>query len=219
MTKILAFTGSPRKNGNSKIMLNHFLKGAEADIAKVEIIDPYKININHCLGCLKCNIIKKCVQKNDEWNILSAKILAADVIVFASPVYFHHFPAPIKTILDRFRSFVKITMTENGLIHSPWQQWNKKFVLLLSMGTVEDSDAQPIIDLFDFLKDMLGENNSVYTIKAKRIAIANQILFDEEKLKILYSKLKLPQKLIEKDYQNNQFVLNKCFNLGQKLSQ
>jgi len=136
MKKILAFRGSPRKKGNSTLMLNSFIDGVNNDLYEYEIIDPYKIDINYCLGCLQCNVTKKCIQKNDYWDELSEKILAADIIVFASPVYFHHFPAALKLILDRFRSFVKITMIKDGLIHVPWQEWKKKFVLLLSMGTV-----------------------------------------------------------------------------------
>lgn len=217
MKKILAFKGSPRNNGNSTIMLNNFIDGAKSNNSEIEIIDPYKTNVNFCLGCLKCNVTKKCIQQNDDWEELSQKILDADVLVFASPVYFHHFPAPMKIILDRFRSFVNITITETGLIHTPWHYWDKKFVLLLSMGTIEDVDAQPLIDLFEFLREFLGLQNSLDVIKAKRVAMAKQIAYDEEKLKFLYTKLKLSDELAQKDFKMNQIILQKCFELGKRI--
>ncbi|MEA3450682.1 MAG: flavodoxin family protein [Bacteroidota bacterium] len=218
MKKILAFRGSPRKKGNSTLMLDSFIKGINNELYELEIIDPYKININYCLGCLKCNVTKKCIQKNDDWDELSQKLLDADIIVFASPVYFHHFPAALKLILDRFRSFVKITMIKDGLIHIPWQEWKKKFVLLLSMGTVEDVDAQPIIDLFEYLREILGKENTVDVIKAKRVALAQQIAFPEDVLKRLYPKLDLNEDLAEEDFVRNKENLDKCFNLAKNLT-
>jgi len=218
MKKVLAFKGSPRNNGNSTILLDRFLKGSQTNNAIVEQIDAYKININYCRGCLRCNVLRRCMIENDDWQELSKKILDADIIIFATPVYFHHLPAPLKIILDRFRSFMHIMMNENGLVHTPWVKWNKDFVLLLSMGTVEDEDAQPIIDLFDFVRKSLGEHNRVYTIKAKRVAMEKQVALPEEKLAILYKKLRLPQKLVHTDYLENQEVLKNAFDLGKKLT-
>lgn len=218
MKKILALIGSPRTNGNSRIMLKHFLKGAKTNNAIIEEVDAYKININYCQGCLRCNVLRRCQIENDDWQELSKKIIESDILVFATPVYFHHLPAPLKAIIDRFRSFMHITMTEDGLIHKPWHQWNKDFVLLLSMGTIQDTDAQPILDLFEFMRKELGKGNEVHTIKSKRVALAKQIELPENKLAILYKKLHLPEHLLHSDYLNNQKVLIDAYNLGVKLT-
>lgn len=218
MKKILAFKGSPRINGNSRIMLEHFVKGAKINDAVIEEIDVYKINITYCHGCLRCNVLRRCQIENDDWQELSKKILEADILVFASPVYFHHLPAPLKMIIDRFRSFMHIMMTEDGLIHTPWQEWDKDFVLLLSMGTIQDIDAQPIVDLFEFMRKELGMKKGIHTIKSKRLAMAKQIELPEKKLSILYKKLRLPEHLVPSDYLNNQKVLEDAYNLGVELT-
>jgi multimeric flavodoxin WrbA len=217
MKKILAFRGSPRRKGNSSIMLEYFVQSAKENNAQVEIIDPYKIDIDYCQGCLMCNVKHKCINEKDDWQELSKKILEADIIVFATPVYFHHLTAALKKILDRFRSFVHIKMTETGLIHTPYAEWEKKFVLLLSMGTVEDVDAQPILDLFDFIIKFLGNKSKLYYIKGKRLALAKQIVKNKDYLEILYPKLELPKELAQRDYENNQKILEQCKQLAKEL--
>ncbi len=219
MKKIVAFRGSPRPQGNSSLLLQSFIDGAKKNNAEILLINAYKANINYCMGCLRCNILGHCSIETDDWKDISSKILDADVLVFASPIYFHHISAPLKKILDRFRSFVKIQMTETGLIHTPWQKWDKDLVLLLSMGTSEDIDAQPVIDLFGYIREFLGENNRLHYILGKRLAMAKQITMPESKLKILYSKLQLPIKLAEIDAVNNKRLLDNAYDLGFKLSQ
>jgi FMN-dependent NADH-azoreductase len=214
--KILIFKASPRRNGNSSILAKIFAEEAEKHTKNIEFIDVYEQNVGYCRGCLKCNILKKC-SVNDYWQDLSKKIYDADVIVFASPVYFHHLPAPLKAIIDRFRSFVHIQMTESGLVHTPWQKWNKDFVLLLSMGTIEDVDAQPIVDLFEFIVDILGNENKLHIIKAKRVAFEKQIIRNQRQLQILYEKVDLPQNIVSEDFENNQKIIQKTRELSAEI--
>lgn len=218
MKKILAFSGSPRPNGNSTILMRHFIKGAQNNSAHTEIIDPYKIKINNCSGCLRCNLLKKCSIQNDEWQILSEKIEQADVLVFASPIYFHHVSSTLKKIIDRFRSFVEVKITQSGVKHSPWKQWNKDFVILLTMGSSDPIDAKPVIELFEFITEILGSKNKLHVITGTRLAIAKQVEKSPEILKILYHKLELPENLAEEDYKKNQQLLKQCYDLGINLS-
>jgi hypothetical protein len=74
--------------------------------------------------------------------------------------------------LDRFRPFNHVQITETGLEHTPWQEWKKDFVLLLTMGSPDPSDAKPVIDLFDFVKSILGHGNKLHVITATRVAVA-----------------------------------------------
>src|SRR4030042_252454 len=161
---ILAFHGSPRKRGNSSHLLYEFLRGAQDNQAQFGEIFAGETNVINCKGCLRCNLIKRCAIKGDEWEALRIKILNADVLAFASPVYFHHLTAPLKKILDRFRSFMHVQITEGGLNHKAWQKWKKNFVLLLSLGSPDTTDAKPIIDLFTFLTAALGPGNQLHTI-------------------------------------------------------
>ena len=218
MKNILAINGSPRPTGNTSFLLSSFLAGAAKNNVQIDQIDSHHINLKYCNGCLRCNLIKRCSISDDEWAELSKKILDSDVLVFASPVYFHHLTSPVKKILDRFRSFVKIQITEQSLEHIPWQEWDKDFVLLLSMGSSSDEDAKPIIDLFKFMTEILGPKNRLHVITATRLAVIKQISLNENELQTLYDKLGLPEKFVKNDCIKNNQILEECFKLGEKLS-
>lgn len=216
---ILAFNGSPRRKGNTSQLLNEFLLGAQEAGAKTEEIVAEDVNLKYCKGCLKCNLLKRCSIKGDDWMTLSFKVLNADALIFASPVYFHHLTAPLKKIVDRFRSFLNVQITEHGLKHTPWHEWRKNFVLLLCLGSSDDVDAQPIIDLFKFITNILGPDNKLHAIVATRLAIINQVKMTKEELNILYSKLNLPSHLVEQDYHRNQMLLKRCYELCKGLGE
>jgi len=216
--KVLALNGSPRENGNTSLLLDSFIKGARENTDQIEVLFPHKMNIDHCRGCLRCNVLRRCSLSGDDWLDLSQKILDSDVLVFAAPIYFHHLPGPVKVVLDRFRSFNHVQITETGLKHTPWQEWKKDFVLLLTMGSPDPSDAKPVIDLFDFVKSILGPDNKLHVITATRVAVARQIGKSREDLSALYEKLKLPQALVEEDYLKNTKNLEDTRALGFELS-
>jgi len=216
---ILAFNGSPRRSGNTTLLLREFLKGADEYGAQSEVVIAHETNLNYCRGCLRCNILKRCSIKGDDWSDLSKKILRADTIVFASPVYFHHLSSPLKKVLDRFRSFINVQITPQGLKHTPWVTWKKAFVLLLPLGSSDAADTQPIIDLFTFLTSILGPENTLHTLIGKRLAVVNQVAMPYERLKTLYTTLQLPVELAEEDYHRNQALLKQCYDLAHHLVQ
>lgn len=98
--KVLVISGSPRKGGNSDILCNEFIKGAtEAgnDVYKIFLGDK---KFNFCTGCYACKKTGKCIQKDDMSEILE-KIMDADVILMATPVYFYTMDGQMKTLIDR----------------------------------------------------------------------------------------------------------------------
>ena len=99
--KILLISATPRKNGNSDFLCDEFMRGAKHADHDVEKIRLSKMNINNCTGCCTC-ISKQgsCIQKDDMAEIRE-KVLAADVLVLASPVYFHSINGQMKTFIDR----------------------------------------------------------------------------------------------------------------------
>jgi multimeric flavodoxin WrbA len=218
MKKIVAFNGSPRSNGNSTHLLEHLFKGADNYTTDYEQIDAHNLNIEYCRGCLRCNLLGHCSIQGDQWPKISEKVRQADVLVFASPIYFHHVTAQLKKVLDRFRSFIRVELTESGLNHIPTEDWNKDFVLLLSMGSSDDADAKSVVDLFNFLTHTLGTSNKLHTIKGTRLAVSNQIVKSVDELRALYPKLKLPERLAEKDYMKNRDLLEQCQRLGEILA-
>jgi len=218
MKKILAFKGSPRKSGNSSILLESFINGVIDNKCITEIIDPYNLNLKNCTGCLRCNILKRCSVIDDDWPGIAKKIEESNVLVFSSPVYFHHVPAALKIIINRFRSFVNVHITKTGLNHIPWKLWNKNFVLILTMGSSDVNDAKPVIELFEFITSILGKHNNLHVIAATRLAMANQINKNEKELIELYKKLNLSSELAIMDYITNKNTLQKCYDLGLSLT-
>ncbi len=218
MKKLLAFSGSPRLNGNSVAMLDHFLAGAGKEGSEVDVVRAQDLNLEYCSGCLRCNILKRCSMRNDDWESTRSRILESDVLVFATPVYFHHLTASLKKMLDRFRSFTHVQITESGLIHTPHHTWNKDFVLLLAMGSPDSAEAQPVIDLFRFMTEMLGEGNRLHVICGTRLAVSRQVIRTEQELLELYPKLGLPASLAKQDYLTNLAVLSECEALGERLA-
>jgi multimeric flavodoxin WrbA len=218
MKKVLVLDGSTRKHGNTSILIERFLNGAKSNTHQIEHVIAKDLKIDYCNGCLRCNLIKRCSITGDDWADLSQKIAESDVLVFASPIYFHYVTAPLKKIIDRFRSLVHVQITEQAVKHTPWQKWNKDFVLLLSMGSSDDIDAQPVIDLFDYMKEVMGEENQLHVIKATRLAVIKQITKTEDELHQLYTKLNIPEHLAEVDVIKNYKILENCYELGKNLT-
>jgi len=216
--KILAINGSPRRKGNTSLMLAELRRGAEETGAIYEEIIADQLNLEYCSGCLRCNLLKRCSIKKDDWPNLSEKILNADALVFGTPIYFHHVTAPLKKVLDRFRSFMHVQMTEAGLIHTPWLRWQKHFVLAASLGHQTADDAQPVVDLMKFMIKLLGPGNQLTTIIATGLGKANQVAMSQEQLREFYQKIKMPEYLAEPHFQRNQQVLKSCYELGKKLT-
>lgn len=97
---VLIISTSLRKGGNSDTLADCFLQGATDAGNAVEKINLYGKTINFCKGCLACQKIKKCVIADDVKDIIE-KMLTADVIVFATPIYYYEMAGQMKTLLDR----------------------------------------------------------------------------------------------------------------------
>lgn len=100
MKKILILCGSPRKGGNSDILCDQFAKGAQEMGHSVEKVYLRDLKIGNCTACYGCRGTARCVQK-DDMDALLARIVEADVLVLATPVYFYTMSAQMKTMIDR----------------------------------------------------------------------------------------------------------------------
>jgi len=99
--KVLELSASPRKGGNSDLLCDQFMRGAREAGNQVEKICLSNKRINYCIGCGACQGNGgKCVQKDDMAEVLD-KMIAANVIVMATPVYFYTMNAQMKTLIDR----------------------------------------------------------------------------------------------------------------------
>lgn len=100
MSKILVISTSLRKNSNTDILADEFIRGALSSGHEVEKISLRHKTINFCQGCDSCQKIQRCVFRDDASAIVE-KMHETDVIVFAAPVYFGGVSGQMQTLLDR----------------------------------------------------------------------------------------------------------------------
>lgn len=97
---VLIISSSPRKNGNSETLASYFANGATEAGNQVETVYLREKQIGFCRGCLACQKTERCVIHDDAVEI-AAKMHDADVLVFATPVYYYSVCGQLKTMLDR----------------------------------------------------------------------------------------------------------------------
>ena len=98
--KVLVISTSPRRGGNSDTLAEEFARGAREAGNDVEKVALYDKTIGFCKGCLACQRTKRCVIRDDA-DAIAQKMLTADVIAFATPVYYYGMCGQMKTVLDR----------------------------------------------------------------------------------------------------------------------
>lgn len=112
--KIFILKGSPNKEGNTNILLERFFDGVKEQQKELEIrtFDAYQEPaIEPCVDCKICDKTGRCVYPDFSDKILK-NVLWADIVVFAAPIYFMSFPAPLKSIVDRFQIFFSPAFNE-----------------------------------------------------------------------------------------------------------
>ena len=101
MKRIVVIQGGGRPRRNTAQLIDSFKRGAEEAGHSVEVISLLRNEVKSCLGCNACRYGKPCVQK-DSFNDLVPKIKEADLLVFASPLYFWTVSSRIKAFIERF---------------------------------------------------------------------------------------------------------------------
>lgn len=103
MKRIIVISTSLRNGSNSDLLADKFADGARAagnDVEKISLVDK---NIQFCKGCLACQKLGRCIIKDDV-NEIMAKVLNADVVVWATPVYYYEMSGQMKTLIDRMNA-------------------------------------------------------------------------------------------------------------------
>lgn len=119
---ILVLNGSPRSKGNTKAMVEAFVEGARENGNVVNVVDVCKLHISGCLACEYCHTKEKgvCVQKDDMQQVYPL-LEEAEMIVLASPIYYHNFTGQLQCAINRIYALDK-------------PQNLKKAALILSSG-------------------------------------------------------------------------------------
>ncbi len=109
LMNILILSGSPRKGGNTDLLVDAFAKGASPR-HYVEVVSVHDYKVNPCIGCNSCFTREdyKCCQK-DDMQIVYEKMANAEMLVIASPVYFYGLSAQLKAVIDRFHNPIRDT--------------------------------------------------------------------------------------------------------------
>ena len=100
MKNVLIISSSLRGGSNSEILAHEAEKGAIEAGNNVEFLSLKGKDIKFCIGCLACQKTGKCVQKDDMAEMI-AKVQNADVLIFATPIYYYEMSGQLKTFLDR----------------------------------------------------------------------------------------------------------------------
>lgn len=142
MKQILILSSSPRRGGNSDTLSNELMRGAVEAGHAVEKIFLRDKTIGYCTGCSTCSRDgKPCPQKDDMAQILD-QMVAADVLVMATPVYFYTMCAQMKTLIDRCCG----RYTEMK---------NKRFYFIVTAADTSQSDMERTVDTFQGFLDCL----------------------------------------------------------------
>jgi len=105
MAKILGIGGSPRKGGNSDILLKHILSGARNAGATTEEVQLRNYQFQACIGCEKCRKAKQCLGLQDGMQLIYPKIIEAGGLVLISPTHDYNVTAWMKAFIDRLYCF------------------------------------------------------------------------------------------------------------------
>jgi multimeric flavodoxin WrbA len=140
MKRVLGLVGSPRKNGNTHVLVSKVLEGAQNAGALTETVFLGDLTIRECDGCQACWRGKPC-SKQDDMNALYDRIAASDVIVFGTPVYWYGPTALMKALIDRFVYF----NCPDNRIHIQ----NKLAILAIPYEETDPQTVRPVIEFFE----------------------------------------------------------------------
>ncbi len=141
MKKILGIIGSPRRNGNTHVLVSKIVDGAEKQGFEKELVFLNDLKIEECNGCHSCWKTEKCVKRDDMSNNLYQKIIESSVIVFGTPVYWYGPTALMKGFIDRFVYF-----------NSPQNREkikNKRAIIAIPFEEEDENTVAPVVTFFE----------------------------------------------------------------------
>ena len=146
--KVVAFSGSARKDGNTAILINNVLQELEKEGIETELFQLAGKKIRGCLACMKCfeNQDQRCSNKNDVLNECLEKMIEADGIILGSPTYFSNVSTEIKALIDR----AGLVSIANG--HMLKRKLGAAVVAVRRAGSVSVFDA---INYFFFINQLI----------------------------------------------------------------
>jgi multimeric flavodoxin WrbA len=135
--KVVAFNGSPRKDGNTTILINHVFNEMIKEGIETELVQLAGKRIHGCIACYKCfqNKDQHCSVKEDDLNECIDKMIGADGIILGSPVYFADLTSEMKALIDRAGL---VSMANGGLYRN---KVGASVVALRRAGGIQTMDS------------------------------------------------------------------------------
>ncbi len=127
--KILGISGSPRRNGNTALLLERVLNGADSAGAETESVFLNELKIAPCQSCNACRTEDKCIIR-DDMGPLYEKLISSDIITLASPIFFGSLSAQTKIMIDRCQA-----LWAKGKVETP-----KRYGIFLAVSAVDRKD-------------------------------------------------------------------------------
>jgi hypothetical protein len=166
-------------------------------------------------------VIGRCALKGDDWAEFAAKFVEADAMLIAAPVYFWYVPGTLKTLIDRFRSMIQVTMGTEHITCTPREWKPKNFGFILTQGEPTGDDLAPAIEMLHAFADKMGKGGRVTgEVLAKGPALKGQVAMNPEELTNLFLKVGLPadEKFIESQYECYQRYFGEARRLGEAMA-
>ncbi len=158
--KILAINGSHRSNkGFTEIVLSKFINGVESGNKICEVLYPSKMKITPCDSCGKCMFETPGICKfNDDMKSVISKLEEADLLIFASPVYFDSMPSHMKKMFERLRSTLDayFEFRDGRTYHLKSSKKEQKAVTIFTAGNPERESFHSISRVFNRIIDNMG---------------------------------------------------------------
>lgn len=181
--KVLGFMGSPRKKGNTAVLVKTFLEGAASAGAEVKSFILADLTINQCRGCFRKCILKpgyRCGTFRDDMDMLLKEMVSADLMLFASPYYCASYTAIMARFLERCLPLWEVevvgelgTMNAFRFINTPLK--GKKAVIGLVQDFKDPATARPAITAFRHNLCNTYMMNIVHTIHVTDVRDAGDI--------------------------------------------
>ena len=174
--KVLGINCSPRKGGNTELLIREVFKPLEAQGIKTELFHLGGKKVNGCIACMKCRKAGdgRCHQKNEVINYCIEKMLKADAIIIGSPIYFSDLSAQAKALIDV--AGYAIRGAGNPLKRKP----GAAVIAVRRAGAIHAFDS---INHFFLINEMIIPGSSYWNLAIGREK--GEVLKDEEGMKTM----------------------------------
>lgn len=157
---ILAFNGSPHKDGNTAVVINILLEGFKEAGADIQIFHTSELNINSCKGCRVCMNKKGCII-NDDMQLIYTAFKNADTIIIGTPNYMGQMSGQTKIFIDRLSAEVSPRFSPKFKEENA----GKKLIIVFTQGN-------PNTNIFKTYYDYIKDSFALLEFKVEDIIVA-----------------------------------------------